>query len=202
MFTLSVVLGSSILYKDFESATPARLVKFMIGCSTTFIGVYLITSKRPTSHQLRRRPIQHHLGVPSSAAHTETSRLVTVPSPTSPELELITAEDTPPSLIGTSFGYHFATTPTRTVERKGSRLTLPHGNGGRKFVARDEPTRHVWTRWTDSLRGSEEMGRTQSEIGSSGDEAGGMVSLRNDDTQSDIVDGMGSWNRARGNGVV
>jgi len=202
MFTLSVVLGSSILYKDFESTTPSRLIKFIIGCSTTFIGVYLITSRRPTPNQPHRRSIPHHLGVSPSTAHTETSRLVTVPSPTSPELELITTEDTPPSLIGTSFGYRFTTTPTRTVERKGSRQTLPYRNGRRKSGGRDELSRHLWTRWMDSVRGSEEMGRTQSEIGASGGEVGRTLSLGTDDTHSDIVDGMGSWNRVRGNSVV
>jgi len=46
LFTLSVILGSSILYRDFEKATPDRVLKFVAGCALTFSGVYLITSGR------------------------------------------------------------------------------------------------------------------------------------------------------------
>lgn len=48
MFTLSVILGSAILYKDFEKATAEMIVKFIGGCLLTFFGVYLITSGRPS----------------------------------------------------------------------------------------------------------------------------------------------------------
>jgi uncharacterized membrane protein YfcA len=68
MFTLSVVIGSSILYKDFNAASPQRLLKFIFGCISTFIGVYLITSKRPLPQYLNRRsshhPIPHYVSVP------------------------------------------------------------------------------------------------------------------------------------------
>lgn len=46
LFTLSVIIGSAVLYRDFESATAARVGKFIGGCLLTFIGVYLITSGR------------------------------------------------------------------------------------------------------------------------------------------------------------
>ena len=46
LFTLSVIIGSSILYRDFESATAERVGKFVGGCALTFLGVYLITSGR------------------------------------------------------------------------------------------------------------------------------------------------------------
>lgn len=46
LFTLSVIIGSAILYRDFESATAERFVKFIGGCMLTFLGVYLITSGR------------------------------------------------------------------------------------------------------------------------------------------------------------
>ncbi|KZF19097.1 DUF803-domain-containing protein, partial [Xylona heveae TC161] len=46
LFTLSVIIGSSILYRDFESATPSRISKFVGGCALTFLGVYFITSGR------------------------------------------------------------------------------------------------------------------------------------------------------------
>lgn len=46
MFTLSVIIGSAVLYRDFESTTTDRAIKFVAGCLLTFFGVYLITSKR------------------------------------------------------------------------------------------------------------------------------------------------------------
>ena len=47
MFTLSVIVGSAVLYRDFESATADRVGKFVGGCLLTFLGVYFITSGRP-----------------------------------------------------------------------------------------------------------------------------------------------------------
>jgi drug/metabolite transporter (DMT)-like permease len=46
MFTLSVIIGSGILYRDFEKTTVERMVKFVGGCLLTFFGVFLITSGR------------------------------------------------------------------------------------------------------------------------------------------------------------
>ncbi|MCJ1479735.1 hypothetical protein MMC13_008421 [Lambiella insularis] len=46
LFTLSVIVGSAILYRDFESATVDRVGKFAGGCVLTFLGVYFITSGR------------------------------------------------------------------------------------------------------------------------------------------------------------
>ncbi|MCJ1314378.1 hypothetical protein MMC25_008060 [Agyrium rufum] len=46
LFTISVILGSAILYRDFESADAERVAKFAGGCILTFSGVYLITSGR------------------------------------------------------------------------------------------------------------------------------------------------------------
>ncbi|KAL8684864.1 MAG: hypothetical protein Q9218_008099, partial [Villophora microphyllina] len=46
LFTISVIIGSAILYRDFRSATAARVGEFIGGCLLTFLGVYLITSGR------------------------------------------------------------------------------------------------------------------------------------------------------------
>jgi hypothetical protein len=46
MFTLSVIIGSAILYRDFEKVTAENVGKFVGGCLLTFFGVYLITSGR------------------------------------------------------------------------------------------------------------------------------------------------------------
>ena len=47
MFTLSVIIGSAVLYREFETTTFDRVAKFVGGCFLTFFGVYLITSGRP-----------------------------------------------------------------------------------------------------------------------------------------------------------
>ncbi|KAI0480564.1 magnesium transporter NIPA-domain-containing protein [Xylariaceae sp. FL0804] len=47
LFTLSVIIGSAILYRDFERTTAQQAAKFVGGCLLTFFGVFLITSGRP-----------------------------------------------------------------------------------------------------------------------------------------------------------
>lgn len=46
MFTISVIVGSAILYRDFERESPEDAGKFVGGCSLTFFGVWCITSGR------------------------------------------------------------------------------------------------------------------------------------------------------------
>ncbi|RYP92224.1 hypothetical protein DL770_001643 [Monosporascus sp. CRB-9-2] len=47
LFTLSVIMGSAVLYRDFERTTETQAAKFVGGCLLTFFGVFLITSGRP-----------------------------------------------------------------------------------------------------------------------------------------------------------
>ena len=46
LFTISVIIGSAVLYRDFQAADASRVGKFFGGCALTFLGVYLITSGR------------------------------------------------------------------------------------------------------------------------------------------------------------
>lgn len=46
MFTISVIVGSAVLYRDFEKATAENVLKFIGGCLLTFFGVFLITNGR------------------------------------------------------------------------------------------------------------------------------------------------------------
>ncbi|KAJ5794651.1 Magnesium transporter NIPA [Penicillium paradoxum] len=46
LFTIAVIVGSAVLYRDFESITAGRATKFVGGCLLTFLGVYFITSGR------------------------------------------------------------------------------------------------------------------------------------------------------------
>ncbi|GAM90967.1 hypothetical protein ANO11243_090140 [Dothideomycetidae sp. 11243] len=46
LFTLSVIIGSAILYRDFERKAAGDAGEFFAGCALTFLGVYCITSGR------------------------------------------------------------------------------------------------------------------------------------------------------------
>lgn len=47
LFTLCVIIGSAVLYRDFEKTTAESVAKFVSGCLLTFFGVFLITNGRP-----------------------------------------------------------------------------------------------------------------------------------------------------------
>jgi hypothetical protein len=47
LFTLCVIVGSAVLYRDFERYPGDDAGKFVGGCALTFAGVWLITSGRP-----------------------------------------------------------------------------------------------------------------------------------------------------------
>lgn len=42
-FNLSVILGSAILYGDFEDVEVHQFTTFLYGCVTTFVGVFFLT---------------------------------------------------------------------------------------------------------------------------------------------------------------
>ncbi|GAB7342640.1 hypothetical protein MBLNU457_g0803t2 [Dothideomycetes sp. NU457] len=50
IFTLSVIIGSAILYRDFERKSAEDAIKFTGGCLLTFLGVWCITSGRSKSN--------------------------------------------------------------------------------------------------------------------------------------------------------
>ncbi|CAK7236676.1 hypothetical protein SCUCBS95973_009688 [Sporothrix curviconia] len=51
MFTLCVIIGSAVLYRDFERTTAEQAAKFVGGCLLTFFGVFIITSGRPPHNE-------------------------------------------------------------------------------------------------------------------------------------------------------
>ncbi|CAO3669051.1 unnamed protein product [Rhizopus stolonifer] len=46
LFTVSAIIGSAVLYHDFDGMSYEQTSRFMTGCAVEFLGVYLITSKR------------------------------------------------------------------------------------------------------------------------------------------------------------
>ncbi|PHH81649.1 hypothetical protein CDD82_285 [Ophiocordyceps australis] len=63
LFTLCVILGSAILYRDFEKTTVTQAVKFIGGCLLTFFGVFLITSGREPQEDLDQDGLSDAEGV-------------------------------------------------------------------------------------------------------------------------------------------
>ncbi|CAO0796149.1 unnamed protein product [Mucor circinelloides] len=49
LFTVSAIIGSAVLYHDFDDMDMEQMSRFMSGCAIEFLGVYLITSKRTKS---------------------------------------------------------------------------------------------------------------------------------------------------------
>jgi len=52
LFTLSAVIGSAVLYKDFERATFHQMVTFSYGCGATFAGVFVIAWANGNNHTI------------------------------------------------------------------------------------------------------------------------------------------------------
>ncbi|KAL5604698.1 hypothetical protein BROUX41_001951 [Berkeleyomyces rouxiae] len=78
MFTLCVIVGSAVLYQDFERTTLVQSVKFISGCLLTFFGVFLITSDRPRpgdeeSRGLEADGMDETIGLMSHEAYADAS---------------------------------------------------------------------------------------------------------------------------------
>ncbi|CAE6447916.1 unnamed protein product [Rhizoctonia solani] len=97
LFNLTAIVGSAILYRDFDKINFHRFLTFFYGCCTTFLGVYLLT--RPSS--------------PPSP--TTTPRPSRNPSQTTPLL---------PKLIHSKPRHPSATAKHRTISRRGSNSSL------------------------------------------------------------------------------
>lgn len=51
-FTLSVIVGSTVLYRDMDKISVENAIKFIGGCLLAFLGVWLITSGRPSNEEV------------------------------------------------------------------------------------------------------------------------------------------------------
>lgn len=56
LFTLSAVIGSAVLYKDFQRATFHQMVTFTYGCGATFAGVFIIAWANGNNREEVRQP--------------------------------------------------------------------------------------------------------------------------------------------------
>ena len=74
LFNLSAIVGSAILYGDFQKATFHQMVTFFYGCGATFFGVFLITWTPSTSStDVEEAPEPHLEPAPSDASLTDSS---------------------------------------------------------------------------------------------------------------------------------
>lgn len=100
LFTISAIVGSSILYNDFNEMTKSKAATFLIGCLLTFAGVYSITSNRNTQYPLtptevfrdeeERRPLlehnDNHLAVSPASRRASLIGSLVVPPLSSPSM--------------------------------------------------------------------------------------------------------------------
>ncbi|KAM4062212.1 magnesium transporter NIPA domain-containing protein [Hirsutella rhossiliensis] len=87
LFTLCVILGSAILYRDFEKTTGEQAVKFVGGCLLTFFGVFLITTGRqpqedPDDLLSDEEGVEETIGLTQQEANS-LSRVPDLPTPPS-----------------------------------------------------------------------------------------------------------------------
>ncbi|KAF8709612.1 hypothetical protein RHS03_02700, partial [Rhizoctonia solani] len=97
LFNLTAIVGSAILYRDFDKIDFHRFLTFFYGCCTTFLGVYLLT--RPSN--------------PSTPAHTP--QISRTPSQSTP---LLPKSSTPRTRPSSAAAKH------RTITRRGSTSSL------------------------------------------------------------------------------
>ncbi|KAI5299909.1 hypothetical protein KEM55_001044 [Ascosphaera atra] len=101
MFTLSVIVGSAIVYRDFECATWKSGAHFICGCTLTFFGVYLITSGRPKNDDelktdeeaLPSYPAISHAPIPNDDSRSLLSHPTVRGEALSPIRSIIDTED-------------------------------------------------------------------------------------------------------------
>ncbi|KAK3897655.1 magnesium transporter NIPA-domain-containing protein [Staphylotrichum tortipilum] len=82
LFTLSVIIGSAVLYRDFERTSAEQAAKFVGGCSLTFFGVFLITSGRPRQDDDDEATLSDVEGIEETIGLRDQDR---VPPPTPPQ---------------------------------------------------------------------------------------------------------------------
>ncbi|KAG9074217.1 hypothetical protein FS749_014254, partial [Ceratobasidium sp. UAMH 11750] len=82
MFNLTAIVGSAILYRDFDKMNFHRFLTFFYGCMTTFLGVYLLT--RGSSHA--PDPAPSSASSPTHAHRTPTQFTPLLPTSRSPSV--------------------------------------------------------------------------------------------------------------------
>ncbi|BFZ55291.1 hypothetical protein PYCC9005_002331 [Savitreella phatthalungensis] len=69
-FTISTIVGSAVLYRDFQKMSAVNLFTFFLGCLLTFSGVYIISSGRETDEDESKNNTHDSPGHASSSDAT------------------------------------------------------------------------------------------------------------------------------------
>lgn len=89
LFTISVIVGSAIMYRDFQHTDSGHLALFFVGCLLTFCGVWIITSSstKPVDPSPETQPllVEPELLIPTRG-HQKRPSYYTSPSTTSNSL--------------------------------------------------------------------------------------------------------------------
>ncbi|KAK6430595.1 hypothetical protein LTR95_013250 [Oleoguttula sp. CCFEE 5521] len=80
LFTISVIVGSSILYRDFERRDTSDAGKFIGGCLLTFIGVWAITSGRSSQDSENDAEAAENASPPEVRERSTNPALLITPS--------------------------------------------------------------------------------------------------------------------------
>ena len=76
-FNLAAILGSAILYRDFEDISFHQFITFLYGCATTFLGVFFLTSPQASVTS----EIENVLDIQSPPEDTTNTRVQLTPGP-------------------------------------------------------------------------------------------------------------------------
>ena len=81
LFTISAIVGSAVLYRDFENVEAHRMINFLFGCMTTFAGVFVLTRRsggeeddraQEEEQAARRRARKRRKAARAKYAHSST----------------------------------------------------------------------------------------------------------------------------------
>lgn len=113
LFNFTAIVGSAVLYRDFDSIPFQRMVIFLYGCAATFLGVFVLARPNSGGDEVgndQRGDEESEIGSvhpPSlyratsfSPAHTQQS--LPFPTPESPSLTIRGGGGLPPSNSGAS----------------------------------------------------------------------------------------------------
>ncbi|KAG9127841.1 hypothetical protein FRC07_008484 [Ceratobasidium sp. 392] len=138
MFNLTAIVGSAILYRDFDKINFHRFLTFFYGCMTTFLGVYLLTrSSDPPSD-------------PTSSAASSPTHAHRTPTQATPLLPKSTNASRSPSIIAKRIARRGSTSSLNIVGLSpGPYLLLatPGGSPGVVAVPVREDTDRERVRW-------------------------------------------------------
>ncbi len=82
LFTIFAIMGSAVLYHDFEKMDATKLIFFVCGCFLEFLGIYVITSGRR-----KQRAVVKSKGVRTIDPHSAVAPAFSRPRPRSLRLQ-------------------------------------------------------------------------------------------------------------------